>query len=107
MGEVKKNSGSKKNSKLSRVGYIPDKISILEREIQEKREEQNKCKLDLQDIQDISKLKIGDKILVECTVNAVFPNSGIVMVTTYDCDEGFDAYPYEIKGVVNQIEGEE
>lgn len=56
---------------------------------------------------DISKLKIGDKILVECTVNAVFPNSGIVIVTTYDCDEGFDAYLYEIKGMVNQTEESE
>ena len=43
------------------------------------------------------KLKKGDKVLVECTVESVFPDSGIVFVTTRDCDEGFDAYIDELK----------
>ena len=48
---------------------------------------------------DISELRHGDKILVECTVEAVFVKSGMVMVTTRDCDKGFDAYIDEIKEV--------
>lgn len=66
MAETKKTRESKKNSKLSRVTYMPnavrmslestaiglvEKIGDFEREIQEIRKEQNKCKLDLQDIQ--------------------------------------------------------
>lgn len=42
-------------------------------------------------------LKPGDKVLVECTVQAVFANSKMVMVTTRDCTEGFDAYVDEIQ----------
>ena len=48
---------------------------------------------------DLKELKKGDKILVECTVEAVFVNGGMVMVTTRDCDEGFDAYVDEIKKI--------
>lgn len=54
----------------------------------------------------ISNLKKGDKIIVECTVEAVFVDSGMVMVTTRDCDKGFDAYVDEIKGIVEQTESE-
>lgn len=49
------------------------------------------------EMEDLYKLKKGDKILVECTVEAVFVQSGMVMVTTKDCDKGFDAYVDEIK----------
>ena len=45
---------------------------------------------------DISKLKKGDTVLVRCTVEAVFTESQMVMVTTRDCDHGFDAYVDEI-----------
>ena len=54
------------------------------------------------EIEDLHKLKKGDKVLVECTVEAVFVQSGMVMVKTRDCDDGFDAYVDEIKGVVNE-----
>lgn len=54
------------------------------------------------EMEDLYKLKKGDKILVKCTVEAVFVQSGMVMVTTRDCDNGFDAYVDEIKGVVNE-----
>lgn len=50
----------------------------------------------------IKNLKHGDKILVECTVEAVFVNSGMVMITTRDCNKGFDAYIDEIKSVTPQ-----
>ena len=53
-------------------------------------------------MEDLYKLKKGDKVLVECTVEAVFVQGGMVMVKTRDCDNGFDAYVYEIKGVVNE-----
>ena len=46
---------------------------------------------------DIKILKHGDKVLVECTVQAEFANSKMVMVTTRDCTEGFDAYVDEIQ----------
>ena len=49
------------------------------------------------EMEDLKNLKKGDKILVECTVEAVFEKSGLVMVTTRDCDHGFDAYIDEIK----------
>ena len=51
-------------------------------------------------MEDLYKLKKGDKVLVECTVEAVFVKIWMVMVTTRDCDNGFDAYVDEIKGVV-------
>ena len=54
------------------------------------------------EMEDLYNLKKGDKILVKCTVEAVFVQSGMVMVTTRDCDNGFDAYVDEIKGVVNE-----
>lgn len=58
------------------------------------------------EMEDLYKLKKGDKVLVECTVEAVFVQSGMVMVKTRDCDDGFDAYVDEIKGVVmNSIIG--
>ena len=53
-------------------------------------------------MEDLYKLKKGDKVLVECTVEAVFVQSGMAMVKTRDCDNGFDAYVDEIKGVVNE-----
>lgn len=46
------------------------------------------------------KLKHGDKVLVECTVEAVFVKSGMVMVITRDCDKGFDAYEDEVMAVM-------
>ena len=46
----------------------------------------------------ITSLRKGDIILVECQVEAVFSDSGMVMVTTHDCTEGFDAYEDEIIG---------
>lgn len=36
------------------------------------------------------------------TVQAVFVQSGMAMVKTRDCDDGFDAYVDEIKGVINE-----
>lgn len=36
---------------------------------------------------------------VICKVEAVFAESGMVMVSTKDCDEGFDAYEDEIKAL--------
>lgn len=54
------------------------------------------------EMEDLYKLKKGDKILVKCTVEAVFVQSGMVIVTTRDCDNVFDAYVDEIKGVVNE-----
>lgn len=45
---------------------------------------------------DISKLKKSDTVLVKCTVEAVFADSGMVLVTTRDCDNGFDAYEDEV-----------
>ena len=54
------------------------------------------------EMQDLYKLKKMQTILVKCTVEAVFVQSGMVMVTTRDCDNGFDAYVGEIKGVVNE-----
>lgn len=54
------------------------------------------------EMEDLYKLKKGDKVLVECTVEAVFVQSGMAMVKTRDCDNGFDAYVDEIKGVVNE-----
>ena len=45
---------------------------------------------------DLYKLKRGDKVLVECTVEAVFVHGGMVMVSTRDCNEGFDAYMDEV-----------
>lgn len=44
----------------------------------------------------IENLKKGDYVLVKCKVEAVFINGGMVMVTTKDCNEGFDAYIDEI-----------
>lgn len=46
--------------------------------------------------QEMMRLKRGDKVLVKCTVEAVFVKSGMVMVTTRDCDKGFDAYEDEV-----------
>ena len=40
------------------------------------------------EMEDLYKLKKGDKILVKCTVEAVFVQSGMVMVTTRDCEMG-------------------
>ena len=51
-------------------------------------------------MEDLYKLKKGDKVLVECTVEAVFVQSGMVVVTTRDCDNRFDAYVDEINGVI-------
>lgn len=45
---------------------------------------------------DITKLKVGDTVYVRCKVEAVFANSGMVCVSTRDCDNGFDAYVDEI-----------
>ena len=45
---------------------------------------------------DINNIKQGDTILVKCKVEAVFSMSQMVMVTTRDCDQGFDAYTDEI-----------
>lgn len=57
--------------------------------------------------QEMLKLKRGDKVLVECTVESVFTKGGMVMVTTRDCDEGFDAYEDEVVAVVRDAhEGE-
>ena len=61
----------------------------------------NKGVIDME-MEDLYKLKKGDKVLVECTVEAVFVQSGMVMVTTRDCDNGFDAYVDEINGVINE-----
>ena len=52
-------------------------------------------------MEDLYKLKKGDKVLVECTVE-VFVQSRMAMVKTRDCDNGLDAYVDEIKGVVNE-----
>ena len=49
---------------------------------------------------EMMKIKRGDKVLVECTVEAVFVKSGMVMVTTRDCDKGFDAYEDEVIAVM-------
>lgn len=49
----------------------------------------------------ITKLKVGDTILVKCKVEAVFTNSQMVMVTTRDCDKGFDAYADELEDCSN------
>ena len=61
---------------------------------------QKKKECENMEMEDLYKLKKGDKVLVECTVEAVFVQSGMVMVTTRDCDNGFDAYVDEIKGVI-------
>lgn len=44
----------------------------------------------------IENLKKGDYVFVKCKVEAVFVDGGMVMVTTKDCDTGFDAYIDEI-----------
>lgn len=49
----------------------------------------------------ITKLKVGDTVLVKCKVEAVFINSQMVMVTTRDCDQGFDAYADELEDCSN------
>lgn len=49
---------------------------------------------------ELYQLKRGDKVLVECTVEAVFVKSGMVMVTTRDCDKGFDAYEDEVIAIM-------
>lgn len=59
------------------------------------------------EMEDLYKLKKGDKVLVECTVEAVFVQSGLVAVTTRDCDDGFDAYVDEVKGISNECNQEE
>lgn len=46
---------------------------------------------------DIKDIKKGDYILVRCKVEAVFPDSGMVMVSTRD--EDFDAYVDEIRSL--------
>lgn len=53
--------------------------------------------IDSEKMEDLYKVKKGDKVLAECTVETVFVQSGMVMVTTRDCDNGFDAYIGEIK----------
>lgn len=60
--------------------------------------------------EDLYNLKKGDKVLVECIVEAVFPMGGFTMVTTRDCEKGFDAYTDEIiksgyqpKGSLNSL----
>jgi hypothetical protein len=50
---------------------------------------------------DLSKLKQGDKVLVECEVQHVFVNGGMVQVATRDTEDGFDAYVDEIKDVIS------
>ena len=50
-------------------------------------------------IDDIKNIKRGDTILVKCKVEAIFVDSQMVMVTTRDCDQGFDAYTDEIVGL--------
>ena len=44
----------------------------------------------------IEELKKGDIITVKCKVEAVFVDSGMVCVSTRDCEKGFDAYEDEI-----------
>ena len=52
----------------------------------------------------VDSLKQGDIVLVKCKVEAIFTGSQIALVTTRDCDEGFDAYPDEIVGVIETNE---
>lgn len=49
----------------------------------------------------VNSLKVGDIVLVKCKVEAVFSGSQMVMVTTRDCEKGFDAYSDEIESVYN------
>lgn len=44
----------------------------------------------------MKKLKIGDTVYVACKVDAVFIGSGMIQVSTRDCDNGFDAYEDEV-----------
>ena len=55
---------------------------------------------------DLGTLKKGDIVLVKCKVEAVFENSGMVMVTTRDCEDGFDAYADEIEDMINNGDAE-
>ena len=50
----------------------------------------------------IENIKKGDYVLVKCKVEEVFIDSGMVMVTTKDCDAGFDAYIDEIEEAKNE-----
>lgn len=51
---------------------------------------------------DLKTLKKDDIVLVKCKVEAVFTGSQMVMVTTRDCDNGFDAYVDEIVDVMKE-----
>lgn len=52
----------------------------------------------------VDSLKQGDIVLVKCKVEAVFTGGQMALVTTRDCDKGFDAYPDEIVGVIETNE---
>lgn len=52
----------------------------------------------------VDSLKQGDIVLVKCKVEAVFTGGQMALVTTRDCNEGFDAYPDEIVGVIETNE---
>lgn len=56
----------------------------------------------LLEIMKIENLKKGDYVLVKCKVESVFVDSGLVMVSSKDCDEGFDAYIDEIVDAENE-----
>lgn len=47
----------------------------------------------------VNSLKAGDIVLVKCKVEAVFTGGQMAMVTTRDCEKGFDAYVDEIEGI--------
>ena len=49
-------------------------------------------------------VKKGDYVLVKCRVDGVFSHSGMLSVTTRDCDNGFDAYLDEIEDVCDPPE---
>lgn len=50
--------------------------------------------------EELSKLHENDYVLVKCRVEAVLVNSGMVCVSTRDCEDGFDAYMDEVIDVV-------
>jgi len=50
------------------------------------------------------KLKKGDTVYVACKVDAVFIGSGLIQVSTRDCDNGFDAYEDEVLETVDNNE---
>ena len=54
------------------------------------------------EMEDLYKLKKGDKVLVECTVEAVFVEIGMVIVYSRVCVYGVVGYVVVGKGVVNE-----